>query len=196
MFMVVLPAKLQNFLNGSNKILTIPLARSRVAMRKTVLAGVAVAAVLMASVAAMALNEQQAEAAKMSRRFLAQTTAMSDTDPLPGHSGHQLVLAVPPREDGKVWSGKVTWTASVPVEVVVLHGYDTGMEVDDAHGEPLTAPFGDGAVAITLVKPDSGSPVPSGSMSFAGSALAFHTLDGTPFTVTYTVSAIAHKTNQ
>jgi hypothetical protein len=54
----------------------------------------------------------------------------------------------------------------------------------------LKAPFADGEVAITLVKPDSGTPVPSGSMSFAGNALAFHTLNGDPFTVTYTVAAM------
>lgn len=164
-------------------------------MRKILLAGLGIAAVLVAYIVVIAVNEQQAEAAKMSRRFIAQTTAMSDTDPLPGHEGHQLVLAVAPREDGKIWSGTVTWASSTPVEIVVLHGYDTSMEIDE-RGEPLTAPFGDGAVAITLVKPDYGSKIPSGTLSFAGSALAFHTLDGSPFTVTYTVDALAKKPNQ
>ena len=56
---------------------------------------------------------------------------------------------------------------------------------------PLTAPFGDGEVVIQLVKPDSGTPVPSGSMSFEGNALAFHTLGGEPFSVTYTKVAEA-----
>jgi len=37
----------------------------------------------------------------------------------------------------------------------------------------LTAPFGDGYVDIQLVKPDSGTPVPSGSMTSEGNALAF-----------------------
>jgi hypothetical protein len=55
----------------------------------------------------------------------------------------------------------------------------------------LTAPFGDGEVDIQLVKPDSGTPVPSGSMSFEGNVLAFHTLDGEPFSVTYTTVAEA-----
>ncbi|MFQ5968951.1 MAG: hypothetical protein ACE5J2_00445 [Nitrososphaerales archaeon] len=160
-------------------------------------AGIVVAAVLVAAAVAIAINEQQAEAAKMSRRFVAQTTAISDTDPVPGHSGHQLVLVVPPREDGQIWSGTITWTSSIPVDVVILHGYDQSMEIDE-RGEPLIAPspFGDGAIAITLVKPDSGSAVPSGSLSFTGSALAFHTTDGTPFTVTYTVDALSKKPNQ
>jgi hypothetical protein len=32
-----------------------------------------------------------------------QRTAESTTDPLPGHSAHQMVMALPPRDDGKVW---------------------------------------------------------------------------------------------
>jgi hypothetical protein len=71
-----------------------------------------------------------------------QKTGVSDTDPLPGHSGQQLVMALPPRSDGKVWVGTVTWTASKPVEVVVLHNYNSSVTgADAAHGQPLIAPF-------------------------------------------------------
>ena len=122
-----------------------------------------------------------------------QKTGVSDTDPLPGHSGHQLVMALAPRSDGKVWVGTVTWTASKPVEVVVLHGYNSNVTADAAHGQPLTAPFGSGAVAISLIKTASGTPVASGTMPFAGNALAFHTLSGDKFTVTYTVDATAKQ---
>jgi hypothetical protein len=120
-----------------------------------------------------------------------QKTGVSSPDPLPGHSSHQLVMALPPRNDGKVWVGTVTWTASKPVEVVVLHGYNSSVTADAAHGQPLTAPFGNGAVAISLVKTPSGTPVASGSMPFVGNAVAFHTLSGDKFTVTYTVDATA-----
>jgi hypothetical protein len=122
-----------------------------------------------------------------------QKTGVSDTDPLPGHSGHQLVMALAPRSDGKVWIGTVTWTASKPVEVVVLHGYNSSVTADAAHGQPLTAPFGTGTVAISLIKTASGTPVASGAMPFAGNALAFHTLSGDKFTVTYTVDATAKQ---
>jgi hypothetical protein len=122
-----------------------------------------------------------------------QKTGVSSTDPLPGHSAHQLVMALPPRNDGKVWVGTVTWTASKPVEVVVLQGYNSSVTADAAHGQPLTAPFGKGAVAISLVKTASGTPIASGSMPFAGNALAFHTLSGAKFTVTYTVAATARE---
>ena len=122
-----------------------------------------------------------------------QKTGVSSTDPLPGHSAHQLVMALPPRTDGKVWVGTVTWTASKPVEVVVLQGYNSSVTADTAHGQPLTAPFGNGAVAISLVKTNSGTPIASGSLPFAGNALAFHTLSGAKFTVTYTVAATARE---
>ena len=166
-------------------------------MTKTIVLLVIAVASVTGTLVTFFISDQTAEAANMSRKFTAQTTAMSDVDPVPGHSAHQLVVVIPPRDDGMIWKGIVTWTSSVPVDVVVLHEYNPSMEIDE-RGPPLIAPspFTDGEIAITLVHPDSGSIVPSGSLSFAGSALAFHTIDGTPFTVTYTVDALATKRNQ
>ena len=125
-----------------------------------------------------------------------QNTTVSGQDPLPGHQGHQLALILPPRADGKLWVGTVTWTSSKPVEMVVLHGY-TNVTADSAHGVPLIAKPPTGAVAITLIGPSqfmpSSDPVPSGTAPFAGSAVAFHTLSGAKFTVTYTVDATANS---
>lgn len=127
-----------------------------------------------------------------------QKTATSSVDPLPGHQGHQLVMALPPRTDGKIWVGTITWTSSKPVELVVLHGYNQSVTPDAAHGSLLSAPFGKGAVAITLLSPQltaggpiQASPIASGSMDFVGNAVAFHTLSGAKFTVTYSVDATA-----
>ena len=126
-----------------------------------------------------------------------QKTAESTVDPAPGHSGHQLVMALPPRDDGKVWVGTVTWTASKPVEIVVLHGYNATVKPDSEHGSPLTAPIAPGKqVAISLVKTSSGTPVPSGSMTFVGNVVGFHTLSGDKFTVTYTLDAVAKQLTQ
>ena len=138
-------------------------------------------------------QQQSTPATPMSDTVTIQKTGVSSPDPLPGHSAHQLVMALAPRSDGKVWVGTVTWTASKPVEVVVLHGYNSSVTADAAHGQPLTAPFGNGAVAISLIKTPSGTPVASGAMPFAGNALAFHTLSGDKFTVTYTVDATAKQ---
>ena len=125
-----------------------------------------------------------------------QNTTVSGQDPLPGHQGHQLAMILPPRADGKLWVGTVTWTSSKPVELVVLHGY-TNVTADSAHGVPLTAKFGPGAVAITLIGPSqfvpASDPIASGTAPFVGSAVAFHTLSGAKFTVTYSVDATANS---
>jgi len=87
----------------------------------------------------------------------------------------------------------VTWTASKPVEVLVFQGYNSSVTADAAHEQPLIAPLDHGQVAISLVKTASGTPIASGSYPFAGNGLAFHTLNGAKFTVTYTVAATAKK---
>ncbi len=117
-----------------------------------------------------------------------QKTAESAPDPLPGHQMHQAVLVLPPRSDGSVYDGDISWVASKQVDIVILHPYNsTG--VDSAHGEVLNAPFGGGKVAISLFRTPSNTIVQSGSFHFTGSAVAFHTLSGQKFTVTYSVKA-------
>lgn len=120
--------------------------------------------------------------------FIVQNTTKSMQDPLPGHESHQIVIAAPPRDDGKIYSGIASFTASQPVEVVILHMYKPGANSTET-GELLNAPFGDGNVAISLMKQFTDSPVNAGSFVFAGNALAFHTLDGKPFVITYTIDA-------
>jgi hypothetical protein len=115
------------------------------------------------------------------------------------NEGHQVVMALPPRGDGLVWMGDVTWVASKPVEVAVLHGYNSSAvsnQTSAQFGEPLRQTFGDAEVAMTLVKPESGTSYPSGSIPFVGNALVFHTagaVGGELFTVTYTVAASAKE---
>ena len=75
---------------------------------------------------------QQQESQAIS--FTVQNTSMSSQDPLPGHEAHQAVIAAPPREDGKIYSGVATFTSSYPVEVIVLHGYTPPQTPDQAHG--------------------------------------------------------------
>lgn len=125
-----------------------------------------------------------------------QNTTTSAQDPLPGHQSHQAAIILPPRSDGKVWVGTVTWTASKPVELVVLHPFTNVSTADSAHGVPLIAKPPTGAVAITLIGPNqfmpSSDPVPSGTAPFVGTAVAFHTLSGAKFTVTYSLDASAN----
>jgi hypothetical protein len=130
--------------------------------------------------------------------FTAQKTAVSNAGKLPIHQTHQVVTVLPPRTDDKVWVGTVTWAASKPIEVEMWHFYNSSVNgLDAAHGNPVLTPYGSNkTIAFTLMKSASGTPLPSGSLNFAASELSFHTLDGTKFTVVYTVDATAKRLNQ
>jgi hypothetical protein len=142
-------------------------------------------------------QEQQTPGGGQTDTVTIQKTAESTTDPFPGHSAHQIVMALPPRDDGKVWVGTVTWTASKQVEVFILHGYNSTLKPDSSHGIVLTAPMGQGKeAAISIIKTSSGTPIYSGSLRFVGNAVAFHTLSGARFTVTYSLDAVAKPLSQ
>ena len=81
---------------------------------------------------------------------------------------HQVVTAAPSRSDGKIYSSLVTFSASVPVEVIVFDPFK--LIVFD--------PF---KLMTTTTKADS--------LPFEGAALTFHQSEGKPFTVEYTINA-------
>lgn len=142
-----------------------------------------------------AVQNQNETTSMTDTTFTAQKTATSIVDSLPGHQLHQAVVVLPQRTDGMIWVGTLSWSSSKPVEVRLLQDYDQSVTVDEAHGKPVTAPFAEGESAISLLLQTNGAgTVPSynaGSMNFAASQVAFHTLGGVPFTVTYTVDAEA-----
>jgi hypothetical protein len=131
-------------------------------------------------------------------RLLVQNTSTSTQDLMLGFSGQQLVMVAPPREDGKIWSGVVTFAASKPVNVLVFHPYDSTQSANNqSYGEPLSAPnpfvAGQEIAISRMTQPMDqvhGGFQLSGSLPFTGTALAFHTI-GEPFTVSYTVDAEA-----
>jgi hypothetical protein len=131
----------------------------------------------------------------MNQNFVRQGTVASGQDPLPGHESHEIAFVLPPRNDGGVYSGVLTYTASKPVEVVVLHNYDpqNSTDVPEVYGTELTSPLPDGSgnVAITLFQPPYEAGINSASVPFTGNALALHMLEDDPFTATYTVNAFA-----
>lgn len=114
---------------------------------------------------------------------------------------HQIVVALPIRHDGKIWTGTVTFTASKPIEVEVEHKYNRyNTTIDAKHGEPYHAKWFDGTnIALSTMTMFTNTPVAltntpisTGSFTFTGSALVFHKTDGIPFTVTYTLDATAN----
>jgi hypothetical protein len=122
-----------------------------------------------------------------------QGVVTSSHDPLRGHYMHQAAVILPPRSDGQVYSGILTFTASKQVEVVVLQTLSTNTsKIDQRFGSILTAPLpptNKTELGIVLITPDYGStPVASVSIPFVGNALALHTLSGQPFVASYSVS--------
>jgi len=114
---------------------------------------------------------------------------------------HQIVVALPIRQDGKIWTGTVTFTASKPIEVEVEHKYNRyNATIDAKHGEPYYAKWFEGTnIALSTMTMFTNTPVAvtntpisTGSFTFTGSALVFHKTDGVPFTVTYTLDAVAN----
>ena len=112
---------------------------------------------------------------------------------------HSTVVALPIRADEKIWTGTVTFTASKPIEVEVLHKYNPMIIPDDEHGEPSIALwFDETPIALSTMTMFSNTPLTitdkpysAGSFTFAGSALLFHKTNGQPFSVTYTLDAVA-----
>jgi hypothetical protein len=118
---------------------------------------------------------------------------------------HQIVVALPLREDGKILTGTVTFTASKPIEIEVEHKYNSKVLPDGRHGAPYNVNWIDNATSIALSTMTTFSntpvtvtntPISTGSLTFAGSALVFHKTDAIPFTVTYTIDAIAKPLTQ
>ena len=119
--------------------------------------------------------------------YVVQNTTNSMQDPLPGHESHQVVVAAPPRDEGRIYSGIASFTASQPVEVVLLHEYKPALNSTFTE-EPLNASFDKGKFAASPIKQFTDTPFNAGSFVFSGNALAFHNLEGKPFVVTYTIS--------
>src|SRR5215203_4310595 len=137
--------------------------------------------------------------------FIEQKTEMSQPAPVrhPGQPSHEVVFALPLRDDGKVWSGTVTFTASKPIEAEILHTYTPKENPDSLHGEPYHAVLpGNKSIAITHLRDIvdvpieiNGTGISSGSFDFVGNALVFHKTTGEPFTVTYTIDAVVKELN-
>jgi hypothetical protein len=107
-------------------------------------------------------------------------TITSVQDPGQGHESHQLAVILPP-DNGKIYTGVISWTSSEPMQVVQLSGpLASGAD----KGQPIWTTDGQTKFGLTLVNVNQ----TVGSFEFTGNALALHYPQPTPFTVTYSVS--------
>ncbi len=106
-------------------------------------------------------------------------TITSVDDPGMGHAEHEIAVILPPSD--KMYIGKITFSASEPVQYVTIIG---PLGPGDDQGQP-TWELPDGT-KYSLVLVDNG--LKSGGWYFAGNALALHTMNADPFTATYSVA--------
>jgi mannitol-specific phosphotransferase system IIBC component len=114
----------------------------------TILTAALVAAVVVAAISTAAQNNNNSAIAQQQQQqeqnqvtYRIQETAMSMAAPV-AHTGnlpHAVVFTLPIRDDGKIYTGRVMFTASKPIEVEMIHIYRPDQAPDKAHGEPPTA---------------------------------------------------------
>jgi hypothetical protein len=138
------------------------------------------------------------------QKIVQQGIATSSPDPLPGHEAHQSVTLLRLREDNGVYSGRVTFTATQPVEVQIIHRDLTNASTTVDQTLPnipekfgklaiIQLPGGNGQVTITNVVPKftegaTGNTF-AASVPYSGNAVALHNLEGKPFAAVFTVTA-------
>jgi hypothetical protein len=131
------------------------------------------------------------------QRIVKQGIATSSPDPLPGHQAHQSITILRLTGDNAVYSGRVTFTTTQPVEVQILHRSmaNTTYNIPENFGKLtiLQLPDNNGQVIITNVVPKftegaTGTTF-AASVPFSGNAVALHNLEGKPFAASYTVTA-------
>jgi hypothetical protein len=131
-------------------------------------------------------------------KIIQQAYATSDADPLPGHEAHQSITILRLRDDNAVYSGRITFTTTQPVEVQILHrnmNSSGPLNIPENFGRfaVLDLPGGNGQVTITNVVPSftegAAGDTFAASVPFSGNAVALHNLQGEPFAATYTATA-------
>ena len=142
------------------KNLTISQSTSR--MRLTVALAMA-ALVIIAAVMVSGAPDQAAEA-KSVRKVHFTETVESGSDPGKGNKGQQMAILLSPNP-GTIYVGTITYAASIPVKIMILHELDDG---DDGN-QPVWTINDDTKYAVTFLEPET-----SGTVTFAGAALALH----------------------
>jgi hypothetical protein len=149
-------------------------------------------------------NNQIASATTQdTQQIIQQGIVTSTPDPLPGHEAHQSITILRLKEGNPTYEGTLSFTASKPVEVQILHRNMTASSGNaPAAGVPIISPEfgtmsilplpgGNGQVVSSLVLPQYPEDATSfsASLPFAGNGLALHNIDGEQFVATYTLVA-------
>jgi hypothetical protein len=110
-------------------------------------------------------------------------TVQSMQDPGIGHEDHSLAILLPPR-DIPYQGGVLAYSVSERVQLVALHG---PLGPGEAKGQATWSPDGETTYALTLIEDIDNMGVWN---TFAGNALALHTMNPDGFTATYALGGL------
>jgi len=144
-----------------------------------IIAIIAIASVVAGIISIPTITEQFVDAASRKKVHFTQTITSSQ-DPGQGHENHQLALILSPNK-GTLYDGSLTYAASEPVQLVVLHE----IAKTQAIGQPTWTVDGETVYGLSLISPGTSA----GSFDFTGAALALHTASTEQFSATVSVDA-------
>ena len=156
-------------------------------MKKIIMA-IATATVIGAAFLSLSVADQSATASydnteHTNQEYRFTKTIDSSLSPGLGHETHQIVRVLEP-SDGIIYSGTLTYVASEPIDIVILHEIDN----DDARGQATWRIDDDTVYGWTFIDIDS----KAGSFEYSGAGLLLHT-GGDTFTATVTVEGSARE---
>lgn len=127
------------------------------------------------------------------QKIVQQGVVTSSTDPLPGHEAHQSAVILKLRNDNALYDGILTFTASKPVEVQVLHRSlnSSTPTIPEEFGtlNVLPLPGNEGSVTISNIIPVYPEDSFVATIPFSGNAVSLHNIEGEPFVASYSVAA-------
>lgn len=134
--------------------------------------------VLAAGIVAVSSASDQFAAAGSIKKIHFTQTVTSLPSPGLGQEDHQLSLVLPPNE-GTIYDGSMTFTSSMPVQVMILHE----IQEDDSGGQAVWTVDDITYYALTLLEPSD----MTGTVEFTGAALGLYSPASDKFVATLSV---------
>lgn len=134
---------------------------------------------------------------KATNNTIVQQGTISSGPPMGPKDTARIAMILPPRPDGSIYTGTLTYTASKKVNIFLFHtfGISNSSLINSTYGEPENFPVGPGMqIAASVIPPNYGNSfIPSASIPFSGNALGVITFNSQPFIVTYSLKAEIDK---
>jgi hypothetical protein len=118
--------------------------------------------------------------------FVIQNETQSIPAPLGFEQYFQLAILLPPRNDSKIYSGTLTYTSSLPVEVNILQPKKNETLSSSSQGL-VSPPFTVPGLNYSLSVPNILQPQSFDTVQFVGSSVSLLQRSPQPFSVSYSI---------